>query len=312
MTRLVSCALLAVLAVAGWNRPALAQVPGGGGEAVCQVIVGGIVATQTGGVFPVGPAACGLDAIDASIAIQPSVQLAGEADAASIDPADRSGATAIVALQYDFTVTGGSAGDLVPVLVQTSGFTDVTASDDPNNSNVASASIALFGISGVGGAIINNGPGDSACSASPSNGADCFAELDSVLPLDLTSGSAERVFLQIIVSASSTSGGTASASIDPYIFVDPQFANAGDYAITVSGGVANVPPVPEPSAWTLSLAGVGGLGAVRSRRRRQVAGSTDTASFIQNSGRTSTEPCAAVGSCAASSRASARSLHSSR
>ena len=269
MARLVCCALLAVSAMAGSSRPALAQVPGGGGEAVCQVVVGGIVSTQSGGVFPVGPASCNLDgnAIDAVIAIQPSVQLAGQADAASIAPADRSGATAIVALQYDFTVTGGSAGDLVPIEVLTSMFTDVTASDDPNNSNSASASIALFGISGPGGAIISNGPGVSACSVSPNNG-DCFGEVDDVLELTLTSGAAGRVFLQIIVSASSTSGGTASASIDPYIFVDPQFANAGDYAITVSDGVANVPPVPEPSAWALSLACFGGLGALRSRRRR--------------------------------------------
>ena len=267
MARLVCCALLAVSAMAGSSRPALAQVPGGGGEAVCENVEFGIVSEQTGGVFPVGPAFCELGPSDASIAIQPSVLLTAEADATLVAPGDRSGATAIVALQYDFTVTGGSAGDLVPIEVLTSMFTDVTASDDPNNSNSASASIALFGISGPGGAIISNGPGVSACSVSPNNG-DCFGEVDDVLELTLTSGAAGRVFLQIIVSASSTSGGTASASIDPYIFVDPQFANAGDYAITVSDGVANVPPVPEPSAWALSLACLGGLGAVRSRRRR--------------------------------------------
>jgi hypothetical protein len=77
---------------------------------------------------------------------------------------------------------------------------------------------------------------------------------------------AERVLLQIIVAASSTAGGSGSASIDPFIFVDPQLSNAGDYAITVSDGVANIPPVPEPSAWMLSLASFGGLGVVRSRR----------------------------------------------
>jgi len=272
MTRLASCALLVVLAVAGWNRPALAQVPGGGGEAVCEEVLGGIVATQTGGVFPVGPASCEYGSYaDASIAVQPSVLLSANADAEGVDETDRSGATAIVALQYDFAVTGGSVGDSVPVLVQSRLSTGVSESMDPNNSNIASASINLFGISGVGGAIINNGPADSACSASPDNTdvGDCFGGFDDELALTLTSGSAERVFLQIIVSASSTSGGSASASIDPFIFVDPSFANAGDYTITVSDGVANVSPVPEPSAWALSLAAVGGLGAVRSRRRRQ-------------------------------------------
>ena len=272
MARLVCCALLAVSAMAGSSRPALAQVPGGGGEAVCEYIVGGVVVDQTGGVFPVGPASCNIGSeIDASIAIQPSVLLTALADTALVDPGDRSGTTAIVALQYDFAVTGGIVGDPVPVLVRSRMSTGVSESMDPNNSNTASASINLFGISGVGGAIINNGPADSACSASPDNTdvGDCFGGFDDELALTLTSGSAERVFLQIIVSASSTSGGSASASIDPFIFVDPSFANAGDYTITVSDGVANVSPVPEPSAWALSLAAVGGLGAVRSRRRRQ-------------------------------------------
>ena len=271
MARLVCCALLAVSAMAGSSRPALAQVPGGGGEAVCQLIQGGIVSMQTGGVFPVGPASCEIaPSAEASIAIQPSVLLAADVDTQGLDIADRSGATAIVALQYDFAVTGGSVGDPVPVLVQSRLSTGVSESMDPSNSNAASASINLFGISGVGGAIINNGPGDSACSTSPDNTdvGDCFGGFDDELALTLTSGSAERVFLQIIVSASSNSGGNATASIDPFIFVDPSFANAGDYAITVSDGVANVPPVPEPSAWALSLAAVGGLGAVRSSRRR--------------------------------------------
>ena len=271
MARLVCCALLAVSAMLGSSRPALAQVPGGGGEAVCEEIHGGVVSEQTGGVFPVGPASCSLGSeIDASIAIQPSVLLEGLAYADLVDPGDRSGTTAIVALQYDFAVTGGSVGDVVPVLVHSHLSTGVSASMDPNNSNIASASINLFGISGVGGAIINNGPADSACSASPDNTdvGDCFGGFDDELALTLTSGSAERVFLQIIVSASSNSAGNATASIDPFIFVDPSFANAGDYTITVSDGVANAPPVPEPSAWALSLACLGALGAVRSRRRR--------------------------------------------
>jgi len=272
MAKLASFVLLAILAMAGSSRPALAQVPGGGGEAVCEEIEGGIVSTQTGGTFPVGPASCSLVGADASIAIQPSVRLAGQADAGLVGAGDRSGATAIVDLQYDFTVSGGSVGDLVPIRVQAHMVTDVTPSDDANNANVASASINLFGLSALGGSVTGNGPAASACTFSP-NDEGCTSEFDDALALTLASGSAERVYLHIIVAASSNSAGQASASIsDPFIFVDPQFANAGDYAIAVSSGVANA-PVPEPSAWALSLAGVGGLGAVRSRRRPRVRSS---------------------------------------
>jgi hypothetical protein len=276
MAKLVSCVLLAVLVMAGSSRPALAQVPGGGGEAVCEEVTGGIVSTQTGGAFPLGPASCNLGSAGASIAIQPSVLLAAQVDTGLLVAGDRSGATAIVALQYDFTLTGGRVGDLVPILVHTHMSTDVTPSEDPNNANSASAGINLFGLSGLGGNIINNGPGASACSLSPGP-AGCANEFEDDLALTLASGSAERVYLHIIVAASSNSDGAASASIDPFIFVDPHFANAGDYAITVSSGVANAPPVsevPEPSVWALVLAGFGGLGAALRRRQTGMTRST--------------------------------------
>ena len=53
--------------------------------------------------------------------------------------------------------------------------------------------------------------------------------------------------------------------MDPFIFVDPHFANAADYTITVASGVANA--VPEPSVWALMLAGLGGLSTAVRRRR---------------------------------------------
>ena len=60
MAKLISCAVLVLLAMTGWSNPALAQVPGGGGEVVCQEIDGGFVSQQSGGAFPVGPVSCGL------------------------------------------------------------------------------------------------------------------------------------------------------------------------------------------------------------------------------------------------------------
>ena len=269
MDKLIRSALLVLLAMTGWGSAAFAQVPGGGGEAVCQLIIGGLVADQTGGTFPVGPAHCefGGEAV-ADIAIQPFVSLSAAVNTIGVDPADRSGVTAVVALQYDFTLTGGNFGDLVPVLIHTSMSTDVGTSVDPNNANSASANIVVFGVSSVGGGIVSNGPSTFACSVSP---VDCDGDEETVddLEFNMFTGTAGRVFLQVLVAASSTSEGSASARIDPFIFVDPRFPNAAAYTISVADGVANALPVPEPSVLALLLAGLGGLSASAWRRRSE-------------------------------------------
>jgi hypothetical protein len=59
-------------------------------------------------------------------------------------------------------------------------------------------------------------------------------------------------------------GGSAFASADPFIFVEPTDPNAGLSSVRVSDGIANaVAPssgVPEPSTWTMLLLGFAGLG----------------------------------------------------
>ncbi len=63
--------------------------------------------------------------------------------------------------------------------------------------------------------------------------------------------------------ASDFNGGVAS--VDPHFFVEPTFINAGDYQILLSDGIGNAiaSGVPEPTAWTLLLLGVGVIGADR-------------------------------------------------
>jgi hypothetical protein len=87
--------------------------------------------------------------------------------------------------------------------------------------------------------------------------------LDSNSAVDILLGS----------EAESSGHGSATASADPYFFIDPEFLSENPgYSIIVSPGVSNDPlpsgGVPEPSAWTLALLGVGAIGgAMRSRRK---------------------------------------------
>src|SRR6476661_5111057 len=86
MAKLISRAVFVLLAVTGAGSPALAQVPGGGGEALCQRVVAGIVTEQDGGTFPVGPASCqigGHSFVD--IVITPIVMLSASVLAADLE-----------------------------------------------------------------------------------------------------------------------------------------------------------------------------------------------------------------------------------
>ena len=84
----------------------------------------------------------------------------------------------------------------------------------------------------------------------------------------LTPGVPVEIFLLASSGSFDTPGNSfASAQVDPYIYIDPSFANADQYSIEVSAGVGNSPPpVPEPS--TLALLGTGALGLVGVARRK--------------------------------------------
>jgi hypothetical protein len=74
--------------------------------------------------------------------------------------------------------------------------------------------------------------------------------------------------------------GTAMAYVDPSIYIDPSFANAGAYQIIVSEGVGNPPPtfgdpastsVPEPGSLAVVGVGLVGLGLLTRRGRHRAA-----------------------------------------
>jgi hypothetical protein len=243
-------------------------VQGGGGEAVCQLLQGPLVKLQDGGLFPIGPASCGLTGLaDGSIAVQPEVRLSGSAIASGLAPGEA--ASVHLELQYTFTLTGGNVGDLVPVLVHTHMASFVSPSNNPDFSNLVSTSVGLYGLSAVGGGVVSNGPRLDDCAASPSVPG-CSGERDEFLSFNMASGSAELVYMTLTAGATSDIAGQASGQIDPYIFVDPHFANAGSYKINVLDAVANGPvtAVPEPGEAILMLAGLVVVGAVGARRTR--------------------------------------------
>lgn len=266
MMKLIASAILVLMAMTGVDRLALAQVPGGGGEVLCQLVFGPIVSTQDGGTFPLGPVSCGIDTFAlASIAVQPDPGLFAQANAEDLEPnAHAAAALALAAVQYDFSVTGGQVGDLVPVLVLTRMETQASTSDDANDSNIASANIVVRALSPVNGVVSQDSAG--ACDVSPGP---CGqpATVRPELAITVASGTSARVFMQVLVTASSLSNGFVFATIDPFIFVDPSFASSANYTITVDSRVGNaLPAVPEPGTWALLLAGLAGLKAAGRRR----------------------------------------------
>lgn len=86
------------------------------------------------------------------------------------------------------------------------------------------------------------------------------AEFNGTKWFTVTSGDVYNIFFAV------GAGGTnAFASADPYIFVDPSFADAADYHVELSDGVANA-LAPEP-AMAFCLPGLGII-SLASRRRR--------------------------------------------
>jgi len=65
--------------------------------------------------------------------------------------------------------------------------------------------------------------------------------------------------IDLYAIARAIGSGTASASVDPYITIDPSQSNADEYSVEVSAGVDNSPAgaAPEPSSAVLMLTGIG-------------------------------------------------------
>jgi hypothetical protein len=150
-------------------------------------------------------------------------------------------------LDYYFEVAGGSAGASVPVLIATNLLTSGTY---PQYGG-ASIGVSTGGGVGVAGMTVCTYPGD--CAA---------GQFSGNLSLMATAGSEYRIHLR-----AAAEGRDVSASVDPYIFIDPAFADAADYHVEVSDGVGNSPAaVPAPGTLPLLGSALGLFGLVSRRR----------------------------------------------
>ena len=151
-------------------------------------------------------------------------------------------------LDYSFTVVGPVNNNVaIPVVIQG----QVAMSADHTPGIAAFARTDLF---------LPTGPQHDWFSSNTSIASFSFVEL---LHAGLTySVGIEAYASQDFLTASTSS--IASASIDPYISIDPTFADASKYHIVVESGISNS-PVPVPAAiWLLGSA----LGKLGFRRRR--------------------------------------------
>jgi hypothetical protein len=166
------------------------------------------------------------------------------------------GAAATATMTYSFAVSGGSPGDVVPILLAAS---LITSGSDPSL-GIGSATLRVdTSLAGGTAALV------AVCTAGCGSAATSFS---GVLAFSARSGdTGNQVVLQVQASVVGNGAApeSASASIDPYLFVDPSFPNASQYQIVVSPGVANL-PLPEPTAAVLVAAGASA--ALRRRSRK--------------------------------------------
>lgn len=177
----------------------------------------------------------------------PFVSLVAQASSA----ANVASFNAVSSLQYSFEVIGGNVGDQVPLLIATM----LETSAVPN-----SFGAALMNVTTSLGATLTRVCTDGSCPEST---------FDGVVSLMAVSGQVGSVQLTTQAANTFLFGGTANASADPFIYVDPLFAGASRYSVVVSEGVGNALSITvnEPDSFGLFAIGLVGLIYWRAQRR---------------------------------------------
>jgi len=215
--------------------------------ATCVAYAGGSASDPTSCALSGLPASLN---VNASLTLSPAVMLSAHADYAG---GINLGGQASTSAQYYFQVEGGVDGDVVPLLIQTS--------LSSSGSGGAGASLRVHTSAELVDQEVDVCTNPNGFCAVPST-------FSGSLETHASSG-AVGDYINIFASAGVGDSLTpeTAASVDPFIFIDPSFANASGYSIVLSDGVGNaVSPVPEPAAALMTITGI--LLVVTTRRRR--------------------------------------------
>ena len=162
-------------------------------------------------------------------------------------------------LTYQFEVFGPSGASFAPISIQAAGYTTSTSGLDGFSSSTASLFVAGSYVFRIESA--NNAP--TGGYSSTYNGTITQNVLVNT-PLVVT--------LNAVATASGSPGMTATAYVDPFIFIDPNFADASLFSVEVlTPGIGNAPvagAVPEPSTWAMMILGFMGIGFLAYRRKQ--------------------------------------------
>ena len=206
------------------------------------------------------PTSCALNlagSASASLTVSPFVSLTVQAASPPNDGAIH-GAAASAVLTYSFEVIGGNPGDIVPVLIATSLST--LGSDSSHGIGFAELSVHTGAAGDSFVAVCSN----ATCGTTASS----FS--GTLLTRARSGDTSNDLTLQVQASTGDSLLATsASASADPFIFIDPNFPGAALYSIAVSPGIGNaeLTVAPEPGTMSLFLFATALLGVARRRRR---------------------------------------------
>lgn len=195
----------------------------------------------------------------AFISLLPYVALEAQSTSTGIDYVG--GQSASANLNYYFSVVGGPNGVSIPVDVATNLLT--TASAEPVSGSAAFYGYASF-IVGTARQVV-------ACT----DVNQCAStQFDGTVHLNVNSGDVVEVSIEIEALSDAAFAGTAFASADPLITIDPSFGPTGTYSIALSDGVGNgfaPAATPLPAALPLFATGIGAMALLGRRRKKKPA-----------------------------------------
>jgi len=153
----------------------------------------------------------------------------------------------------------GPSGVRVPTIIDTAGGIGPTTGSASASAHVSLTPAGGLGLTGFNAATFLNG------SCDPSG---C---VNGTQHISMLSDTVYTVQVFASVGVSDNFAGSTSAWADPHFFIDPNFADGGEFSLLISPGVGNsVSAVPEPSTWAMLLLGFAGIGFMTYRRKSQL------------------------------------------